>query len=119
MWYSIIKTGDPEIDAQHQNIDRFLEEIDPRDAGAPDLLAKLIDALASHFESEEEIAAHRGYAMTDAHRAEHRRLGSLLAVLRKNVRAGEMDPAICAYTLKGILTEHIREYDRHLCPDGD
>lgn len=114
MWYSIYKIGDVDIDMQHSNIDYMLSSLPQNDQELRPALCSLIDALADHFDQEEQIADERHYNMDDAHRKQHQVLKMQLNKTKKELIKPGTDISAIPSMLQEILNLHIIEYDRHL-----
>jgi len=107
MWYSILRVGDGEIDRQHMNIDAYLRQIGDKYQDPTEIVVKTIDALISHFKSEEDHCENKNYNMSQDHKNEHLRLKEKLTEIKMHVATKQLDQFIAAYTIKGILYEHI------------
>jgi hemerythrin len=114
-WNDDLSIGDPEIDAEHQElIERIALIPEP---GSPDDAQALADALAyagKHFRAEEAFMQQIGYPGLAQHRGDHRVLTQALLAYKREFDAGSRD----LYTLKQYLfrwaRDHIRDEDRKI-----
>ncbi|WP_072906453.1 hemerythrin domain-containing protein [Malonomonas rubra] len=109
VWYGIHKTGIPDIDLEHANIDTYLELA--RKSGMDEtVFNNLIRALTLHFEHEESLCRDLKLNFTDEHRAEHQRLAHLLKLLPYD----EKNPKEHLEFFKQMLISHISDFDRYI-----
>jgi hemerythrin-like metal-binding protein len=110
-WYSVKKTGVPEIDLDHTNIDNYLNYAIDK-SFSPELLAKLVSALLVHFEREEGLCRERTLNFTQEHKAEHQRLAEQLQQIDYDSTTQEN----LLFFFKQMLASHIEDFDIHLNP---
>lgn len=89
--------GNPEIDHQHQELARMLNELNDavRANDPPEAIARLFDEMMAytemHFAVEEQLMDKFGYPDKDAHKAEHKRLLDEASYLKDTLaRGGEL-----------------------------
>lgn len=91
VWDDCLKVGQPEIDAQHEEILGMAKESSDAWRKHRDLdqlkaiTAKLHAALIAHFSYEEQVLAEIGYADLVEHRAEHQELLDEMRLIRARV----------------------------------
>lgn len=110
-WYGIIKTGVPEVDLDHTNIDNYLNYALHNHFDA-ELMAKLVSALITHFEREEKICQEQSLNFTQEHKQEHQRLTDHLNSLVFEETAKEE----LLFFFKQTLQRHIEDFDQHINP---
>jgi hemerythrin len=120
-WDKSLETGDPEIDDQHRElfrrIDQLLAATRDRRARAEvgRLLTYLGDYVVVHFEAEEKLMADAEYPATAAHRAEHQGFVEEYARLFEDYRADGPGPVFVikfGNRVTAWLCEHICRTDR-------
>ncbi len=115
-WYSYIKTGVPEIDREHQQIDFLVKNYLLND-DKPQNIKLIVDSLKKHFYSEERISQKMALYMTTDHIKEHRRLESLLNDLSNSLNA---DNTLDAFKLvEQLVKQHVSSYDSKLLADTE
>jgi len=122
-WDKSLETGDPEIDEQHRELFRHIDQLmaatrDRRARGEVGrLLTFLGDYVVSHFAAEEQMMVEAGYPELEPHRGEHRRFVEEYARLFEDYRASGPGPV---FVIKfgnretSWLCEHICRTDRRL-----
>jgi hemerythrin len=122
-WDSSLETGDPEIDDQHRElfrrIDQLLAATQDRRARTEvgRLLTFLGDYVVSHFDAEERIMARSGYPELARHRDEHQRFVAEYARLYQDYLADGPGPGFVikfGNRVTAWLCEHICRTDREL-----
>ncbi len=122
-WDRSLETGDPEIDEQHQElfrrIDQLMAATHDRRARAEvgRLLTFLGDYVVSHFEAEERIMVEAGYPAAPAHRAEHQHFVTEYGRLFQDYQAdgpGSVFVIKFGNRVTAWLCEHICRTDRRL-----
>lgn len=118
-WREAYSVHIPQIDAQHQQLIRIINELHEamRDANGNAVLAKILDDLVryaqSHFAFEEAMLEERGYSALTAHRAEHQRLTQQVVDLQQKFRSGKLVMSVQVMQfLKEWLANHILQCDR-------
>ena len=116
IWLDKYNTGIAEIDAQHQQIVQYLNELNAvrlrGDAKAvKEVLAGIVDYTMSHFAFEEALMEQAEYAFSQAHRSVHETFIKRVEKFRERFIAGE-DIADELYdVLKRWLINHIQRDD--------
>jgi hemerythrin len=117
-WDETLETGDELVDEQHRDIYRLIsyaETAEDRPETIMRALDLLMDHVACHFATEEDLMERSGYGGTDAeeHRAEHRRLTeeARAAVLSFRTRELTSIDQVAAF-LRSWLLDHIERQDR-------
>lgn len=93
-WDDHLKVGQPQIDAQHEAIFRIAMEVADLSQDASqvqrlsELLYRLDEALAQHFEYEERQLAEIRYPGIETHKAEHALMREELRTLRDRLHEG-------------------------------
>jgi len=122
-WDRSLETGDPEIDEQHQElfrrIDQLMAATQDRRARAEveRLLTFLGDYVVNHFDAEERIMAESGYPEMSAHRAEHQHFVIEYGRLFQDYQADGPGPVFVVKfgnRVTAWLCEHICRTDRRL-----
>jgi hemerythrin len=122
-WDRSLETGDPEIDEQHRElfrrIDQLVDATHDRRARAEvgRLLTFLGDYVVDHFRAEERLMAEYGYPETAPHTLEHRRFVAEYALLFQEYQADGPGPAFVikfGNRVTAWLCEHICRTDRRL-----
>ncbi len=118
-WDDGIATGVETIDAEHRlqvSLVGALEALVRRgdDAALADrTLGQLVDFTNVHFLSEELMMRLYAYPQHDAHKLEHARLVDEVEALRRQLAAGQHEPALATIArLRPWLTTHIRGMDQ-------
>ena len=109
IWYGVHKTGIPEIDMDHSNIDSYLNFAQTHGFSST-AFDQLVNALILHYEREEEICQRLQLNMTLEHQAEHQRLTKLL----QSLSFDEKDEEEHLLFFKQTLLSHISEFDIHI-----
>lgn len=117
-WDPALDTGFDEIDAQHRELVRIINELAEADRhGAPALdidraLERLLNYADSHFRAEERLMAQAAFPFQDEHHHQH---GAFAVKLMRLVRQGNGDaalrPALLEF-LKNWLLNHIQVSDQ-------
>lgn len=122
-WDRSLETGDPDIDEQHRElfrrIDQLMAATQDRRARAEvgRLLTFLGDYVVSHFEAEERLMAETGYPGASAHRDEHQHFITDYGRLFEDYRADGPGPLFVikfGNRVTAWLCEHICKTDRRL-----
>jgi hemerythrin len=122
-WDRSLETGDPEIDEQHRElfrrIDQLMAATHDRRARAEvgRLLTFLGDYVVDHFEAEERLMAEYGYPEAALHQLEHRRFVDEYARLYQDYQAEGPGPVFVVKfgnRVTAWLCEHICRTDRRL-----
>lgn len=108
--------GEPEIDHQHQELVRMLNELNDavRNNYPPEEVARLFDAMVSyaelHFAVEEQLMDKYSYPERGVHKNEHKRLIEEAAFLKEKLaRGGEL---LVLQSLKDWLLAHTYHVDK-------
>ena len=115
-WKPYYSVGDPALDAEHQQIVKFVDELyasiaaGREDAKTKDILDRLIQYTFTHFEHEEQAMRECGYPNFDAHKAIHEQMRQRVAELRRNV--GLVKGRDLLYFLKDWFTNHVQAEDK-------
>ena len=109
VWYCVHKTGVPEIDMDHANIDYYLILVENQGL-SPTTFDQLVKTLILHFEREEEICQRLQLKMSAEHLTEHRRLSQIL----KAIRFEEKSEQEHLLFFKQTLMSHVSEFDIHI-----
>lgn len=122
-WAELIRLGNAEIDAQHDQMfllaDALVESLVDAAAGGVtrdplELLRAFIDATYRHFRFEEELMWSEGYPWSEAHAQEH---GALLKRIGEHsymFEVGQRNVAQISEFLRVWISRHIDETDREL-----
>lgn len=117
-WSSEFDLGDPRVDCQHPDIAAAINELHECRQGGDGvsacrgILGALVDRMAAHFATEEQIFADCGYPDADAHAAEHRRLLTELFRLREEFdQDAPVGEKITQY-LRVWITAHVLIFDK-------
>lgn len=122
-WDRSLETGDPEIDSQHRELFRRIDQLmiatQDRRARAEvgRLLTYLGDYVVSHFSAEERLMVEAEYPGTLAHREEHQRFVEEYARMFQDYRANGAGPVFVikfGNRVTAWLVEHICRTDRRL-----
>jgi hemerythrin len=120
-WDKSLETGDPEIDEQHRELFRRIDQLldATRDRRARTEVGRLLtflgDYVVTHFKAEEQLMEAAAYPELEAHRGEHQRFVDEYARLFEDYRA---DGAGAVFVIKfgnrvtAWLCEHICRTDR-------
>jgi hemerythrin len=130
-WDAAYSLNVAEIDRQHQRLFALFNALYEamQQGRAPEAIGKVLDAVVDythyHFAFEEQYLREHGYADSEAHRAEHRRLSEQARELARRAREGDVTPATLKF-LSGWLLGHILVSDRKfarelegMAPGGD
>ncbi len=123
IWDPSLETGDPTIDAQHQELFSLVNQL--RDAsvegwaeeGVRDVLVRLSDYVATHFAAEQALMARVRYPVDAvmSHTDEHMKLTQRTTEMAKAYARGEVATVLpLAEFLYEWLGTHIRKTDRAL-----
>jgi hemerythrin-like metal-binding protein len=123
-WSPSLATGQPTIDAQHQELFRGIaalhEAMTSRNASSVET-TKLLDYLVSftktHFSEEEGLMRRANYPDLERHQGVHRRLIAQLSELQQQRAAGaRLSPLDVTAFLAAWLRHHIGEVDQGYVP---
>lgn len=122
-WNNTLATGIPSIDAQHQQLVGFVNELyDAMTKGqgkeaTGKILTRLVDYTVKHFAHEEQYFARLGYPDSAAHIAEHDLLKKQVGDFVKKFNAGQATVnAELMNFLRNWLTSHIMGSDKKYVP---
>ena len=116
-WSSDLQIGIPVIDAQHERIVDYINQVEHvQETHSRDelllVLEELVDYTISHFAFEESLMEEAGYPFIKAHKKVHqlftRRIGSFIS--RFNTGEDVTDELL--HVLKTWLVNHIKRDDR-------
>lgn len=118
-WQSGLSVSDGQMDHQHQELVRLINELDALLRGGADqrtleaAVSNLIEVTRTHFEVEEWRMHQSGYPGMKAHAEEHARLTMQVLDLQAKWLRGEakVGPELMAM-LMAWLTDHIRDWDK-------
>jgi hemerythrin len=122
-WDKSLETGIPEIDGQHQELFRRIDQlmIATQDRRARTEVGRLLtylgDYVVSHFSAEERLMAEADYPEMPAHREEHERFVEEYARIFQDYRANGAGPVFVikfGNRVTAWLVEHICRTDRRL-----
>ena len=119
-WDSSLETGDTLVDEQHRNIHAlvaYMQGADDRPEQIMLVLDRLMDHVACHFASEEDLMerAHYPLDMIEEHVAAHHELKQQARELTIKFRLGEITSiSDIADFLNDWLREHVHQRDRVL-----
>ena len=123
-WRESYASGNEIIDHEHQQLfaqtnallrTLFNEKPDP--ALLHEQLNRLLQSVASHFASEEQILEELGYPDREAHRLKHLGLLQKAALLRDSTRRRELTPGeLIDYVTREIILGHMLKEDRKFFP---
>lgn len=122
-WDRSLETGDPEIDDQHRELFRRIDQLmaATRDRRARSEVGRLLtflgDYVVSHFAAEEQLMAEFGYPESGPHRSEHARFVAEYSRLFQDYRAEGPGPVFVikfGNRVTAWLCEHICRTDRRL-----
>ena len=114
-----LMTGEPEVDAQHEAIFRRVEHLQKlaveSNAVPVAELHELLDYLAEHFATEEQVMAKMGYPHLERHKAQHELLAAKARELNQSSLNGQQ-PLCCDVTeqLREWMLDHFLGEDREL-----
>jgi hemerythrin len=120
-WDTSLETGDPEIDEQHRELFRRIDQLlaATRDRRARTEVGRLLtflgDYVVVHFKSEEQLMVEADYPELEAHRGEHQRFVDEYARLFEDYRADGPGPVFVikfGNRVTAWLCEHICRTDR-------
>ncbi|MCX6625449.1 MAG: bacteriohemerythrin [Acidobacteria bacterium] len=121
IWRPSYSVGDPDIDAQHQQLIRMIDTLHGSmvskrgDDSLAGLLAELIEYTHTHFLHEERLMIQTGYPSALSHRNEHDRLRKAVMDFQKDLEAGKAMISVRLMSfLKNWLIGHIQSSDREL-----
>lgn len=118
-WNAALATGIPSIDAEHQQLVQYVNELfdamthnQGREATGT-ILRKLADYTVKHFAHEEQIFARTAYPDSVAHLKEHRDLKQKVADFSAAFAAGKVTvTSELMHFLRTWLTDHIMHSDK-------
>ena len=121
-WHASLSTGNPEIDAQHQEILRRLGDlVDALEQGRreeiPRMFEFLGDYIVRHFGAEEAVMSASAYPGANVHAAAHRRFIREYGDLRRLYEVAGPTQAVSVRTATWVLDwlrSHIYAADRAL-----
>lgn len=120
-WDTSLETGDPEIDDQHRELFRRIDQLlaATRDRRARTEVGRLLtflgDYVVIHFKAEEQLMVAANYPELEAHRHEHQRFVDEYARIFEDYRADGPGPIFVikfGNRVTGWLCEHICRTDR-------
>jgi hemerythrin len=120
-WDTSLETGDPEIDEQHRELFRRIDQLlaATRDRRARTEVGRLLtflgDYVVVHFKAEEQLMVEANYPELEAHRNEHQRFVDEYARLFEDYRADGPGPVFVikfGNRVTAWLCEHICRTDR-------
>ncbi len=120
-WDKSLETGDPDIDDQHRELFRRIDQLlaATRDRRARTEVGRLLtflgDYVVIHFEAEEKLMLDSEYPELEAHRVAHRGFVDEYARLFEDYRADGPGPVFVikfGNRVTGWLCEHICRTDR-------
>ena len=124
-WTQEIEVGIQEIDEQHKQLVRMLNDLfevmigkDPtRDEVARQTLTELLEYTRVHFAVEESLFRIFDYPDYARHKREHDRLKEEVREIEQRVHNGEkrIDSALLIF-IKNWITTHIQEEDKRYSP---
>lgn len=113
----ISKTGVTEIDRQHSQLVKCLDELSVFVGGNFEFsasltaLTTLIDYTREHFTYEESVLADSGYPLLDEHKAEHQTITANAEALWKEIEAGNEIGEQLVLTIRKWIVDHINSED--------
>ena len=121
VWRPSYSVGVPEIDGQHQELVRIINEVHEamvlRKAGAElaVLMQELLEYTQNHFLHEERLMIQTRYPAALSHRDEHDRMRKAVSEFQRDLDAGKSGLALRLMSfLKDWLIRHIQASDREL-----
>lgn len=118
-WNNSFSTGIASIDAQHQQLVGFVNELydamtkNQGNEVTKRVLNNLVDYTVRHFAHEEQLFARTGYPESKAHIAEHEALKKQVGDFGKKFAAGQATVnAELMNFLRNWLTTHILQSDK-------
>jgi diguanylate cyclase (GGDEF)-like protein/hemerythrin-like metal-binding protein/PAS domain S-box-containing protein len=124
VWKPDYLSGEPSIDAEHQElfrmVNQLLEQIsspndDPTRFGVT--LDSLLHHITSHFSNEEALLHRIGYSELDEHARHHKRLKEQIIALRQVADKKEISTAeLVDFLAIRVVHEHLLEADRKFFP---
>jgi len=112
-----------EIDRQHKRLFGLFNELyEAMQEGHADdvidnVLSRIVDYTAYHFETEEKLFAQYGYHDAAAHRAEHAKLTEQVTTLVQKLEAGDVHVSLATLKLlSDWLNNHILGSDQKYAP---
>jgi len=133
-WDPSLATGDPMIDAQHQELYRIVNELNEAcvagiaEDGVDDILGRLYRYTMEHFAAEEDFMVRSGYPAPDIrlHVGSHNDLRKRVSGLVEQRQRGELKTVTpVVELLRDWLSSHIFQVDRRFVtymkehPSGD
>lgn len=117
VWTRELESGIPVIDAQHERIVDFINELhDACESGdiheTNHVMEGLLNYTVTHFEFEESLQERAGYAYLKAHRRIHEIFMKRVAEIRSRANKGENVAPELLTLLNGWLISHIKSEDR-------
>ncbi len=119
-WKPFYSVGDSSLDAEHQQILGFIDElyaesvIGRENAKTKKLLDHLVQYTVSHFQHEERLMQEAGYPGLAAHKIEHERMRQRTLELRANF--SQLKAVDLLRFLKDWWTNHIQAEDKSYAP---
>lgn len=113
----ISKTGIAEIDRQHSQLVKCLDELSVFVGGNFEFsasltaLTTLIDYTNEHFTYEESVLADSGYPLLDEHKAEHQAITANAEALWNEIEAGNEIGEQLVMTIRKWIVDHINAED--------
>lgn len=120
-WQPEYTVYDPELDAHHRQLIRYIQVLDDpenRRRADPAFLKMIVEGLVSytvfHFEAEERMMRDSGYPDLEPHREEHQDFTADALVFRDSFgRASRRFEGVVLAYLKDWLRTHILSSDKH------
>ena len=119
-WRSYYSVGEPALDAEHQQILGFIDElyaamtVGQQNTKTIVLLDQLVQYTLNHFQHEERIMRECDYPQLSAHRAEHERMKQRTLDIRTNIEVVTNRDIL--QFLKDWWTNHIQDVDKSYSP---
>jgi hemerythrin len=113
----ISKTGVAEIDRQHAQLVKCLDELSVFVGGNFEFsasltaLTTLMDYTREHFAYEEGVLADSGYPLLDEHKAEHQLITANAEALWKEIEVGNEICEQLVLTIRKWIVDHINSED--------
>ncbi len=119
-WKPFYSVGNSSLDAEHQEILRFIDElyseitVGKENAKTKKLLDRLAQYTLAHFQHEERVMQEASYPGLAAHRIEHERMRQRTLELRAEF--SQVKAADLLRFLKDWWTNHIQAEDKSYSP---
>ena len=113
----VLETGIEEIDQQHRQLVRCLDQLAEFADGSYGFAANftalntLLDYTRQHFVFEEDLLARCNYPLLAEHIAEHQAITAKVTALWRAIEAGEEAEASVVLTIRSWILEHINAED--------